>query len=241
MKKVFTVLTAMIIAVTAIAQDDDYDNLLIYKADQNWEKLIREAEKLTTKTKTKNEALPYYYLTYGLYKISFIGDRPDEYKNAYKDALTAAGKMGRKDGADQVFEQYADFYNELKMSLLEIIRNEIEGGDYRRAFGWVMKIYKFDRDHIGGKYLEGACRHHNGDKATARAKWKEGQDLIKALESTSHWTDADKAMIKLGLYESAKALVASRQKDAAKEIMNLGAQWFEEDKDWKVWYDEIVN
>ncbi|MCC5924530.1 MAG: hypothetical protein JJT77_12155 [Crocinitomicaceae bacterium] len=50
----------MIIAVTAIAQDDDYDNLLIYKADQYWEKLIREAVKLTTKTKSKNDALAYY-------------------------------------------------------------------------------------------------------------------------------------------------------------------------------------
>lgn len=241
MKKVFTFLAAMIFAVTANAQGEDYDNLLIYKADQNWEKLIREAEKLTSKNKTKKDALPYYYLTYGLYKISFIGDRPDEYKNAYKDALTNAGKMGRKDGAEQVFEEYEEFYNELKMSLLEIIRNEIEGDDYRRAFGWVMKIYKFGRDHIGGKFLEGACRHHNGDKATARAKWKEGQELIKELESTSIWSEADKAIIKLGLYESAKAMTASRQKDTAVEIMNLGAQWFEGDKDWQAWYDEIVN
>ncbi len=243
MKKLLSLVLGMLMSVSLMAQfgDDDYEELLILKADQNWEKLIRQAEKMTVKNKTKNDPVPYYYLAYGLYKISFIGDRPDEYKNAYKDALTAVGKMGRKDSDGAVEEEYEEFFNELKYSLLEIIRNEIEADEYRRAFGWVMKIYKFDRDHIGGKYLEGACRYRNGDKATARSKWKEAAQLIEELESTSDWMEADRDIIKLGMYESAKCQLDARQTDAAKEIMNLGNQWFEEDEDWKRWYDKIVN
>ncbi len=220
--------------------DEDYEELLILKADQNWEKLIRQAEKMTNKTKYKNDPMPYYYLAYGLYQISFIGDRDDSYKNAYKDALTAVGKMGRKDSDGAVLEEYEEFFNELKYSLYEIIVNEIEADEYRRAFGWVMKIYKFDREHIGGKYLEGACRYRNGDKGTARVKWKDGLELLKALEDTSELMEADLAFIKLGLYESAKAQKESRQIDAAREIMNLGQKFFDSDEEWGRWYKEIM-
>lgn len=223
------------------SQEYEYEELLIIKADRDWEKLIKKAERYTLKNRTKDETEPYYYLAYGLYKISFIGDRSDEYKNAYKDALTVVGKMGRKDEADEVMKKYEDFFVELKLSLLEIIRNEIEADDYRRAFGWVMKIYKFGRDNISGKFLEGSCRYRNGDKATAKNRWNEGMELLEAVESTSEWDEADKQMIKIGLYEAAKCKLDARQKEDAVKIMNLGAQWFEEDKDWQRYYDEIVH
>ena len=240
MNKLLTLLATVFFGLTVFSQVDE-EELLILKADRNWEKLIRTAEKYTTNNKTKNEPVPYYYMAYGLYKISFIGDRPDDYKNAYKDALTTVGKMQRKDGDGSVQEEYEEFFVELKMSLLEIIRNEFDAGEYRRSFGWVMKIYKFGRDNISGKFLEGACRYRNTDKATARTKWKEGAKLISEIDSPSQFDKADREMIKFGLYEAAKCKIEGRQKDAAKEIMNYGAQWFEEDKDWQRYYDEIVN
>ena len=73
----------MLTGVLMMAQE--YDDLLILKADQNWEKLIISSEKYTLKDATKNDPIPYYYMAYGLYKISFVGDRPDEFKNAFKN------------------------------------------------------------------------------------------------------------------------------------------------------------
>lgn len=240
MNKLFTLLATVFFGLTVFCQVDE-EELIILKADRNWEKLIRTAEKYTTNKNTKNEPLPYYYMAYGLYKISFIGDRSDEYKNAYKDALTIVGKMQRKDSDGAVQKEHEDFFVELKLSLLEIIRNEFEADEYRRAFGWVMKIYKFGRDNISGKFLEGTCRYRNTDKSTAQAKFNEGAELIKEVESPSQFDEADREMIKYGLYEAAKCLKEGRQMDSAKEIMNYGAQWFEEDEDWQRYYDEIVN
>lgn len=245
MKIILATILFFIISLSGFSQlfqsDQDYEDLMIMKADQSWKKLIIQADKYTSRNRTKDDAEPYYYLAYGLYKISFIGDRPDEFKNAYKDALTTVGKMARKDEDNEIYNKYEDFFIELKLSLLEVIRNEIESDDYRRAFGWVMKIYKFGRDNISGKFLEAACRYRNGDKATANSRWREGRELIDELESTSSWDKADREMIKFALYESAKALKESRQQDEANEIMNLGAQWFEEDKDWQMYYDKIVH
>lgn len=240
MKKLLAITTLLFLGFSSFAQVDE-EELIILKADRNWEKLIRQAEKYTQKNDTKNDPLPYYYLAYGLYKISFIGDRGDEYKNAYKDALTVVGKMMRKDADGRVQKEYEDFFVELKLSLLEIIKNDFEAEDYRRSFGWVMKIYKFGRDNIAGKYLEGACRYRNNDKSTANTKWKEGKELIEQVGSASEFDKADREMIKFGLYHAALALKDSKQLASAKEIMNLGAQWFEDEKDWQRYYDEIVN
>lgn len=240
MKKLLTLAAIVLFGLPTFSQVDE-EELIILKADRNWEKLIRQAEKYTTKTKTKKEALPYFYMAYGLYKISFIGDRSDEYKNAYKDALTVVGKMLRYDDGGAVQDEHGEFLVELKMSLLEIIRNDFDADEYRRAFGWVMKIYKFGRDNISGKFLEGAVRFRNNDKATARTKWREGTEMLKEVQSASEFDKADREMIKFGLYHSAKCQKEARQDQAAKDMMNLGAQWFEEDKDWQRFYDEIVN
>jgi hypothetical protein len=229
----------MITGLFLIAQD--YDDLLMLKADQNWEKLIISAEKYTLKDATKNDAVPYYYMAYGLYKISFVGDRKEEFKNAFKNALGVIGKMDRKDPDKEVFNKYQDFFEEIKGTLFEMIRNDIEADDYRRSFGWVMNMYKFNRDDIGAKFLDGTCRYRNGDKATARTKWNEGKDLIGALGSIDELLEIDREIIKFALYESAKCQLDARQPAEAKAIMNLGAQWFEEDNDWKEYYDKIVN
>lgn len=239
MKKLITLALSLISGLFLIAQD--YDDLLILRADQNWEKLIISAEKYTLKESTKNHAVPYYYMAYGLYKISFVGDRKEEFKNAFKNSLGVIGKMDRKDTDKAVFNKYQDFFEDAKGTLFEMIRNDIEADDYRRSFGWVMNMYKFGRDDIGAKFLDGSCRYRNGDKATARTKWKEGKELIAALGSIDELLEIDREIIKFALYESAKCQVDARQPAEAKAIMNLGAQWFEEDEDWKDYYDKIVN
>ena len=64
---------------------------------------------------------------------------------------------------------------------------------------------------------------------------------IPQVGSASEFDKADREMIKFGLYHAALALKDSKQLASAKEIMNLGAQWFEDEKDWQRYYDEIVN
>lgn len=239
MKKLLTIITTLLISLSSFSQNN-YEDLLISKADGKWEDLIKKSERYTLKGSTEKDAVPYYYLAYGLYKISFQADRGDRYKNAYKDAFTAIGKMLRNDKDGSVAEEYAEFIDELKLSLLEIIQNEVENDEHRRAFGWVMRFYKFGRDYTPVYYLEGALRYRNKDKSTAAVKWKAGDELLKE-DNINSWSEPDKKIFMLGLYESAKALKEDRQIDRARDVMNIGAPYFEENKRWKVYYDEIVN
>ena len=226
------VILLFLIFSLSFVHSQEYQDLLIYRVDQNWQKLIQVAEKYTLKESTKNDPLPYYYMAYGLYKISFIGNRPEQFQNAFKDAIGVVGKLGRKDPDKVVINMYASFFEEFKGTLFEMIRNDIEADDYRRSFGWVMKMYKFDRDDIGAKFLEGACRYRNGDKSTAKTKWQEAKGLIENLESLDGLLEIDSDIIKFGLYESAKCQIDARQVSEAQAIMNLGSKWFEDDADW---------
>ena len=141
MKKLLTVITTLLISLSSFSQGN-YEDLLIIKADGNWDDLIKKSEKYTLKGSTEKDALPYYYLAFGLYKISFQADRDEKYKNAYKDSFTAIGKMLRNDKSGEVQEKYAEFIDELKLSLLEIIQNEVENDEHRRAFGWAPGLAK---------------------------------------------------------------------------------------------------
>ncbi|WP_107037505.1 hypothetical protein [Brumimicrobium mesophilum] len=239
MRKLITVFATLFLTLSVFSQET-YEDLLIVKADADWEKLIKQAEKYTVKGSTSKDAEPYYYMAYGLYKISFEAERDDQYKNAYKDAFTSIGKMLRYDKSGDIQSKYSEFIDEMKLSLLEIIQNEVGNEEYRRAFGWSMRLYKFGRDYIPALYLEGALRSRNNDLTTARIKWAEADKLVQEANIKS-WSEADKKLMMLALYQSAKALVDVRQVDAAKEIMDIGAPYFEDDKRWQENYDEIVN
>ncbi|MCO5268645.1 MAG: hypothetical protein M9897_07110 [Brumimicrobium sp.] len=239
MKKLFA-LTLIFFASSWTFAQGSYDDLVIIKADKNWDKLIKTAEKYTLSNSTKNDPTPYYYLAYGLYKISFIGDRDEKYKNAYKDAYNAIGKMIMLDKSGDVSAKFENFIEEMKMSLLELTQNELDVKQYPRAFGWGMRFYKFGRSYAPAYYLDAALRYRRGDRTTANIKWQDGEKLLNQL-NVSKLTDADKKILMTGLYESADALKDDRQMDGARKMLNLGAPYFENNKEWKELYDKIVN
>src|SRR4051812_45411801 len=108
----------------ASAQAPTYDDLQILYADGNYDKLVKSSESYTQKDKSKTDALPYFWLGRGLYKISQSGSDEEKYKNAYKDAIGAIGKAIKQDKAGDVQREYAEFFEEFKMSLVEMIAND---------------------------------------------------------------------------------------------------------------------
>lgn len=240
MKNLFTIAVGLLFSISLLAQGNSYEDLLILKADGNWDKLIKKSEQYTLSKKTKKDAEPYYYFSYGLYKMSFEADRDEKYKNAYKSSFVAIGKMLRYDKSGDVQEKHAEYISELKNSLLEIIQNELDNEDYNRAFGWVMRFYKFGRDYAPVYYLEAPLRYRKGDKSTARIKWESGDKLLKEADINS-WSEADKKVFMVGIYQSAKVLKENLQAPKAKKYMNMAAPYLEEFDGWESMYDDIVN
>ncbi|MDH4474614.1 MAG: hypothetical protein QE487_18565 [Fluviicola sp.] len=233
--------TALLIAGFVNAQGPSYDDLRILYADGNYDKLVKSSESYTQKDKSKTDALPYMWLARGLYKISQSGAADEKYKNAYKEAIAAVGKCMKMDKGGDVQREYSEFFEEFKMSLVEVISNDLSVPDYKKASSWVLKYYKLDPTSLGGKLLEGACKFRNADKGGANACWKETDKKIAALASIEDWSPADKQLFKMGIIQTADCYVTSRQVDKAKTLLGKVAQYFEEDEEFKAKYDEIVN
>jgi len=244
MKNIFTLLTFIFIASMSYAQPPVYDDLKILYADANYEKLAKIASSYTEKDKTKKDILPYIWLAKGLYKVSLSGTDDPKFKNAYKDAikyLSKGIKYDMKYNEGSTIAEHKEFIDKFQLSLFEIIDNEISAGGFRKAYGWCIKYNKITTNLVGIKYLMGACKYKDQDKATARTLWQEGDKLLDGLTTTEGWSEADLKTFKLGLLTSAEALKSTRQVDKARALLNKTAQWFEDDADWKERYDEIVN
>jgi hypothetical protein len=240
MKKLFLA-TVLMIGGYVSAQAPGYDDLRILYADGNYDKLIKSADSYTQKEKTKADALPYLWLGRGLYKMSQSGTTDEKYKNAYKDAIGAIGKCIKQDKSGDVQREYTEFFEEFKMSMVELIDNDLSVPDYKKASSWVIKYYKLDPNSIGAKFLEGACKYRNADKGGANAAWKETDKKLAALTSIEDMGKADRELLKMGILQTVDCYMASKQVDKAKTLLGKVAQWFEEDEEFKAKYDEIVN
>ena len=89
--------------------------------------------------------------------------------------------------------------------------------------------------------MEGACKYRRGDKSGGGASWKEADEMLKDVTSLDSWREADRVIFMNGVIQSAKCLLDSRQTDKAKTLLNRFAPWFDQNNDYKAFYDEVVN
>ncbi|MDG1036211.1 MAG: hypothetical protein P8O87_05155 [Crocinitomicaceae bacterium] len=242
MKYIFTLLSFIFISQIVFCQQ--YDELKILYADEDYKKLVAKSLKYTENEKTKKEVVPYIWAAKGLYAISESGETDVKYKNAYKDAIKYLSKglkydLKLNDGS--TFEEFSEFTEEFKMSLFFRITNELESEAYKKAYSWAMKYPKITKNTVGAKYIAGACKYLVSDPGTSRTLWNEGDALLKEVNEIDSWGEADRNMLMMGVYYSARALKSKRQTEKAKAFMNKIAQWFEGNEDFKELYDEIVN
>ncbi len=241
MKKILPLLLFVLSALTVNAQAPNYDDLKILYADANYEKLVKVSSGYTLKDDLKKDPIPFIWLAKGLYKISLSGSDDEKYKNAYKDAIAALTKAMKNDKDGTALSEFQEFIDEFQGSLVELINNDLDAKDYNKASGWVIKYIKVTKNPIGAKYLDGASKYRKTDKGGANTAWKEAETMLTKITTIEDWSDADKDMLKIGVFQTAECYILSKQKDKAKTLLNKVAQWYEEDEDFKTKYDEIIN
>jgi len=236
------------------SQPPNYDDLVVYFADGEYEKLLKKAEKYTVNDKTRNDALPYLFLSKANYEVSKGHELLEKYPRAFKDAVNYAGKCIQKDKEGNVQKEYLGHFNNLKKALYEELRLFVENADYGRMAGYLPMMDKIDKDDIGTRFLKSAAQHYRKDKAGMRETIKQAEELLKNAEQSKFTIDEknddidvidrkkiDLDLLKLGVFEYCKVMIEIRQADKAKDILGKIAQWYANDKEFKAKYDEIVN
>lgn len=241
MKNIFLALFLIGTFSSAFAQPDDYDDLLIYFADGNYPKLVDKAAKYFAKDATKNDALPYLWSAKANFEMSKDQEFDEDFPKAFNNAISYAGKALKKDKEGVIFEEHKVFYTDIKVAVVEDIKNLLEGGEYSKLRGSILKLQRLDPTDVGSYFLLTAAFYQIKDKGTAKIKLKEGQAKLDEIESLEDWRDIDKEVLRMGIIEYANYLVQIRQIEKAREIMGKVKQWYEEDEIFMAKYDEIVN
>ncbi len=225
----------------ASAQPPLYDDLLIYFADGQYEKLADKAKKYTTNDKTKKDPLPYLYYAKGNFEMSKDQKYDEDFPKAFNDAISFAGKAIKKDKDSTIFDDHKEFYTKLKIAVVEDIKNLVDAEDYSRLRGTVLKLKRLDPGDVGADFLLAAAQYQIKDKGSAKISLKAAYVKLDKVSSVEDWREIDLEMMRIGILEYVNYLVKLRQTDKAKEVLGRVKQWYEEDETFMSKYDEIVN
>jgi hypothetical protein len=236
------------------AQAPEYDDLVQYYADGDYDKLLKKAFKYTQGDKTKKHALPYYYLSIANFQISKGHDLLEKYPKAFKDAVKYAGKCIQKDKDSVIVVEKMGLFTDLKVAINEELRNLAESEEYNRMPSVLSQMIKIDKYSVGAHFLKISAYYVKKDKANIKKYTKICNDLFDNINAEQYSIDeenddydlinrkkADLELLKIGIMEYTKILVANKQSEKAEDIMGKTKQWYPEDKEYKAAYDEIVN
>lgn len=223
------------------AQPPNYDDLLIYYADGDYEKLLKKAEQYTLSDKTKADALPYLFLSKANFDMSKDAVWLEKYPKAFADAVSYGGTCIKKDKEGIVYAEHIKYFTELKVALVEEIRNIVETGAYNKLIGGISKLHRISKDDVGSYFLKAAAEYNTGDKGSAKITQKDAYERLAAVTSVEDWRAVDMLMLKIGITEFCKTMIKMNQKTKAVELLGMVKQWFEKDEEFMKFYDEVVN
>ncbi len=218
----------------AFAQD--YEDLLVLLVDEKYEKCFDKAVKYTEKDDTKNDPLPYLYAAQALYAMHQDHQYSETFPNAYKDALSFAGKYRKKDKAYTYRDDAEPFIEELKTVVLEEVDNyllEASEKTYKKALSLMKKITKVDPDCGGALLLRGQLEVLNKNKSDGKKMVVEGNDMLNRIGTDIQFGDltlTQQRYMKYAIMFSAK-LVMERDNAAADEIITRYKDYFGEERD----------
>lgn len=240
-----TVLTLIFVAITGSfmvnAQPPTYDDLLILFADEDYSKLLKKAERYTQKDDTKRDAIPYIFMSRANFEISKDAELMEDYPKAFKDAVKYAAKGLRKDREGIVYEEFRDYFSDLKKVLVEELENFLIEQEYKRAENTLKQIQFLDEDDIGANFMMAYVKNMNGDISGAREYLINGNKKLDETTDLTGYRTEDLRLLKLGLMNYAMYAHEKGYTDEAKKIINKGYQWFENEPEYVKAYDEIVN
>lgn len=242
MKKAFLLLFILIgTAFPSIAQPPAYDDLLIYYADGDYEKLLKKAEQYTLNDKTKADALPFLFLAKANFDMSKDAVWLEKYPKAFGDAISYAGTCIKKDKDGSVYSENIKFFTDLKTALVEELKNLVETGSYNKVAGAISKLHRIAKEDVGSYFLKTAAEYNTGDKGTAKITQKDAYARLAKVNSVEDWRPVDLEMLKLGVIEFSKTMIKLNQKPKAVELLGSVKQWFEKDEEFMAFYNEVVN
>ena len=224
-------------------QPPSYDDLVIYFADGNYDKLLKKAEKYTLSDATKKDAIPYLYLAKCNFEMSKDQQWLDKYPKAFQDAIKYAGNCKKRDerAGTTVVADNIQFFTDLKIALVEDMKNLIAEESYMRLLGYVAKLHRFNKEDLGSYFLKSGAMYMEKDNSGGRVAAKEAYEKLEATEGVDGWRPIDFEMLKIGVKLYCDAWINIKRQDGeAKKLLGKVKQWLENDEEFMAYYKKVM-
>ena len=137
----------------------DFTKLKEMYEKEKYEDCAFKAETMTMKDKFRSAPEPYLFLAMCNWRIHEIGGEQLEldYPKAYADAFKYAGKFRKKDKKKKLFEEYKEFFDQLKDAGVRDAIDFYLSNDFRKASSTLKKVYKVVPESTAIKFSKGVC------------------------------------------------------------------------------------
>jgi tetratricopeptide (TPR) repeat protein len=239
MKKLFPFLILAFIAVSSsqAQTDNDYKDLLTLFVTEKYEKCLYKAEGYTLDEKTKKDPLPYMFMSRCFYEMSKRDEFKEKYPNAFKDAMKYISKYGSKDKEKVYLSEYEDYIGQIRAAAIAQAETMMDTQKYSKAKQLYDQLLDIDPNDAGAQLMMGVVQ------GLMKAK-KESETALAKAKAILTEKKAGQAAEELNLLKYAITMhatnLAGTSKTAAKEWLDLGLEYFPEDKEYKITYDTIV-
>lgn len=236
--KYFLLILTFVSSSFSIFSQESYEDLINLRVDEKYEKLLYKSEKYTLNDKTKKDPLPYLFLSIGYYEISKLAEMQEDYPKAFKNSLKYAVKYVKKDKSLAFFDDYIDYFEELRHSTLIEAEALYDQEKYSKVKSYCKYLFKIDENDIGAHVLNGVCLEkikYTKEAIEAIAKAKE---LLESggINSLSR---EQLTLLKLSLIKMAEYYEGVGKASLAKEFMEYGMDKFGDDNSYSITYDNL--
>lgn len=238
------ILFASIFAVSICAQkkkDKDqpppnYDKLWNLFIDEKYEQLLMKAETITEKDDRRKEPMPYLFLAMGSYEISKDENYAEDYPKAFRDALKYASKYRGKDKKYEYKDDYVEFLQDIRSDAMEIAESLLEEEKFSKAKSYYKYLCKMDPECQSSWLMQGYCQLKMNDISGG----KESMKRVSFQESYfDELSSEQERLARYGLMTYAEYLVQQGMKDSARATIDLGKEYFSDDKEYQIVHEDI--
>jgi hypothetical protein len=221
------------------AQPPLYTDLFTLYVGSDYKKLVDKAQKYTIKPETKNDAIPYVYLSKALFKISQQKNRESRFKDSYEQSISYLVKCIEKDITHEVHDKEEEFYLEMKETLIDHVVEEFKDKSYKDAFSFNTKLKSLFPEDIAIILMDGALKKYTKDQPGAMIVWNENQNSLERLTQIDRYTEKEKEFLKLSVIQTIEGLKSIKQAERARNIGLKANTWFAQDDDFKKVFDTV--
>ena len=225
--------------LTAQAQKQPYEDLLVKYVDEKYEDCLAKALGYTEKDDTKKDPLPYLYMSMCLYEMSKIDKyrAMEEYKKSDRDAVKYAEKYRKKDKNKEFFDNYADYWSELNTMAQDAGITSYEDGQFSKAKQWFDGMVGYYPENPGAHLMLGLSLVKSNMLKEGEAEIAKYQPAVDGAGGIGMLADDQKKLMKHGLINYAAYLDSKGNRSKAKEVMEPAKEFFTEDAEFKGAYE----